>query len=127
MDEYISVEQYAKKHGKAVSLVRNYCQCGRINAIKIGGRWVIPADEPYPRDKRDIRKEKAKAYKYTKELTDDVMSTIGTYMDDEIREALHIKLAPCSNKKFLNAYIKKDPNFVDLLRNEFGYIFRDED
>lgn len=32
-------------------------------------------------------------------------STIEHYMDDEIREELHGELAPCSNRKFLLAYM----------------------
>ena len=28
-------------------------------------------------------------------------------MDDEIREALHMEMAPCSNQEFLDAYIQR--------------------
>ena len=30
---------------------------------------------------------------------------IASYMDDEIREKLHFKLAPCSNEEFLVEYL----------------------
>lgn len=29
------------------------------------------------------------------------------YMDDEIREDLHIKMAPCTDEEFLAAYLEK--------------------
>ena len=29
------------------------------------------------------------------------------FMDDDVRESVHGKLAPCSNKKFLKAYLQE--------------------
>ena len=47
---------------------------------------------------------------------------IVSYMDDDIREALHAELAPCTNSKFLDRYLKEDPDFEeDILYNEFGF------
>lgn len=43
-----------------------------------------------------------------------------SYMDDDIRESLHLQLAPCTNSDFMTAYINEDPDFEDLLDNEFG-------
>ena len=54
------------------------------------------------------------------ELSVDDMMRIGVYMDDDIREELHNKLAPCSNKMFLEAYVKRDPDFENLLKDEFS-------
>ena len=51
-----------------------------------------------------------------KELWGDIVS----YMDDDIREDLHIHMAPCTNKEFVEAYIARDDNLLDILRNEFG-------
>lgn len=45
---------------------------------------------------------------------------IASYMDDDIREDLHARLAPCSREKFLSRYLSRDPDFADLLRNEFS-------
>lgn len=53
-------------------------------------------------------------------ITKEKMNLICSYMDDEIREDLHLKLAPCDNLKFLRTYCKYDPEFAGLLRNEFG-------
>ena len=53
-------------------------------------------------------------------ITKEKMNLICSYMDDEIREDLHSKLAPCDNLKFLRKYCKRDPEFAGLLRNEFG-------
>ena len=33
------------------------------------------------------------------------MDVIAQYMDDEIREELHTKMAPCAPQEFVNAYI----------------------
>jgi hypothetical protein len=33
------------------------------------------------------------------------MDVIASYMDDEIREDLHTKMAPCSPQEFVNDYI----------------------
>jgi hypothetical protein len=51
---YISIRDYAKKHGKSVEQIKVFCQKGRIvGAKKINNRaWVIPADAPYPTDNR---------------------------------------------------------------------------
>ncbi|MBD5469112.1 MAG: hypothetical protein HDR21_13300 [Lachnospiraceae bacterium] len=53
------------------------------------------------------------------ELTQDLMNTIAGYMDDEKREALHVKLAPCAPEIFLKAYVEVDPEFAELLKSEF--------
>lgn len=53
-------------------------------------------------------------------LKQDLMDTIASYMDDDIREDLHFRIAPCSPDLFLREYIKRDPDFVDLLKSEFS-------
>lgn len=45
---------------------------------------------------------------------------IANYMDDEKRETVHFEFAPCSKTFFLAEYLKLDPDFADLLDNEFG-------
>lgn len=52
-------------------------------------------------------------------LTQELLDTIATYMNDEIRESVHIELAPCTPKEFLQRYVELDPNFEDLLKTEF--------
>ena len=52
MSDYISVSEYAQKHGMDVGRVRLLISQGRISAIKIGKQWAIPAAEPRPDDKR---------------------------------------------------------------------------
>lgn len=49
-----------------------------------------------------------------------VWENIVDYMDDEIRERLHIALAPCSEIAFLKAYLDEEPSFKEILWNEFG-------
>lgn len=53
-------------------------------------------------------------------LKQDLMDTITSYMDDDIREDLHFRIAPCSPDLFLREYTKRDPGFVDLLKSEFS-------
>ena len=52
MSSYLSVTQYADKHGLNVARVRLMIGDGRIPAEKIGNQWAIPADTPKPDDKR---------------------------------------------------------------------------
>lgn len=53
-------------------------------------------------------------------LKQDLMDTIASYMDDDIREDLHFRIASCSPDLFLREYTKRDPGFVDLLKSEFS-------
>lgn len=57
-----------------------------------------------------------------KKISNETMNTIASYMDNEIREELHFKLAPCSHRRFLKAYCKRDPEFTELLKNEFNIV-----
>ena len=61
-----------------------------------------------------------KRYGEDYKLDQNQMDVIASYMNDEIREDLHFKLAPCEPEEFLAAYIERDPDFEDLLKNEFG-------
>lgn len=61
---------------------------------------------------------KAEAAAYRKEVA---MNTIGSYMDDEIREQVHWELAPCSEEAFLDRYLELDPDFQELLDSELSY------
>lgn len=66
--------------------------------------------------------EEMKMKRYGEEftLTQELMDTIATYMDDEVREDVHCELAPCSPEEFLERYLELDPDFADLLSGEFG-------
>lgn len=55
-------------------------------------------------------------------LTQEIMSDICTYMDDDIREQVHGELAPCTPEEFLKRYLELDPEFIELLQSEFKYI-----
>ena len=58
---------------------------------------------------------------YGRDLTQDDMDVIATYMDDEIRESLVWELAPCKPEIFLERYLEEDPDFEELLKNEFEF------
>lgn len=53
-------------------------------------------------------------------LSQETLDIIATYMDDDIREDLHFRLAPCEPIVFLQEYCKRDKNFIVILKNEFG-------
>lgn len=53
-------------------------------------------------------------------LNDNDLEAIAVYMNDEIREELHNRLAPCTNETFLTEYVKRDPAFEELLKSEFS-------
>lgn len=57
--------------------------------------------------------------KSIKEVTNEEMNDIASYMNDELREAIHLELAPCTPEEFLTAYCNADPTFEDLLNEEF--------
>ena len=60
-------------------------------------------------------------------IDDLTMENIATYMDDEVREKVHSKEAPCSNEHFLIAYYEElqsserhnTEGFFDILLYEF--------
>lgn len=58
---------------------------------------------------------------YGRPINNDDMCNIASYMNDETRELLHSKLAPCSHEKFITEYLKMDPDFIDVLKSEFDY------
>lgn len=53
-------------------------------------------------------------------ITQELMDIIATYMNDDIREDLHFRLASCEPDLFLREYVKRDPEFEKLLYDEFG-------
>ena len=46
-------------------------------------------------------------------------NAIVNMMDDEIREQVHMELAPCTDEEFLKRYLELDPEFERVL-NEFS-------
>ncbi|MDR3270509.1 MAG: hypothetical protein LBT32_03190 [Peptococcaceae bacterium] len=66
---FISLPEYAARHGKAPRSVRNLAERGRLKtAQKIGRNWAIDSDEPYPEDDRVHSGEKT-IYTNLAELT----------------------------------------------------------
>lgn len=58
---------------------------------------------------------------YGRKIEKDDMSSIASYMDDEIRERLHSALAPCTHEEFIAAYLAEDPDFIEILEKEFDF------
>lgn len=53
-------------------------------------------------------------------LSEELLDAIATYMDDDKREKVHFKLAPCEPEEFLKRYLELDPDFEDVLKSEFS-------
>lgn len=53
-------------------------------------------------------------------LTRELMDAIVNYMNDDVREKVHLELAPCEPEEFLKRYLELDPDFSELLKSEFG-------
>lgn len=53
------------------------------------------------------------------ELEQKDLDYIATYMDDDIRESIHNKIAgECTPEEFLREYVKRDSEFEDFLNSE---------
>lgn len=54
-------------------------------------------------------------------VTMEIMNEVATYMNDEIREDIHLEKSPCTNEEFLIAYCNADPDFEKWCLNDiFG-------
>ena len=49
-----------------------------------------------------------------------IWEAIASYMDDDTRETVHAELAPCTNLEFLTRYLELDPDFRQLLSEQFN-------
>ena len=56
------------------------------------------------------------------EITMELMNEIATYMRDDLREAIHNELAPCTCEEFLTAYCNADPEFEEWCLNDIFNI-----
>lgn len=54
-------------------------------------------------------------------ITNVDMDDIARFMDDDIREMVHMDLAPCSHEEFIIAYLKEDPGFEEFLKDQFMF------
>lgn len=52
LNDFLTVEEFAKKYGKDVTSVRKLINSGKIQAIKISRIWLISKDTEYPLDAR---------------------------------------------------------------------------
>ena len=58
---------------------------------------------------------------YGRPITQQDMDIIATYMNDDIREDIHGAIAPCTPEQFLAEYLERDPDFEELLEQEFSF------
>lgn len=56
---YLTVAEYAEKHGKKPAIIRRFCNDKRLRgAMRKGSTWLIPEDAEYPEDARVGRRIK---------------------------------------------------------------------
>ena len=85
--EYISVKEWAAKHGVSERTARNYCAHGRLEgAFLVGKTWSIPADaEITRRNKKKDKEFLGYVYDQTLEGTDIyICETTGLKINDKI-------------------------------------------
>ena len=58
--------------------------------------------------------------KSLKEVTNEEMNDMALYMNDDLREAIHRELAPCTNEEFIIAYCNANPAFEICLSELFN-------
>ena len=54
------------------------------------------------------------------DVTQRELDIIAEYMDDWLRDYIHFHYSPCTPGEFLREYIRREPSFKDVLRNEFS-------
>lgn len=62
MGELLSLPQWAERHGKDVRNARRLIAEGRLEAVRVGNRWVIDSDTLPPPDAR-VKSGKYKAWR----------------------------------------------------------------
>lgn len=60
---------------------------------------------------------------YGRKIKNEDMDNIATYMDDIIREDVHVELAPCTSEEFIAEYLRRDPGFMEILKSEFDFEY----
>ena len=58
--------------------------------------------------------------KAIEELNRDQFNAVCNLMNDEIREQVNSEVAPCSNRRFIKHYLDLDPDFAQVLDEEFS-------
>ena len=58
--------------------------------------------------------------KAIEELNREQFEAVCNLMNDEIREQVNTEVAPCSNRNFIERYLELDPDFAQVLDEEFS-------
>ena len=53
-------------------------------------------------------------------ISEETMTRLGSYMDDEKRETVYAELAPCTPEEFLTRYLELDLEFEEFMKNELN-------
>lgn len=99
-----------------LAVFRSVCTSGKSKAAEQDSN--IP---PRCRECKKMEKESCiTRYGVKCVLTQGMLDEIATYMDDNLREYLYVRLAPCPPAVFLREYLRLHPSFAELLSYEFG-------
>lgn len=101
---------------------KNQMEADRLNKMKLSkfARQIIDSTDMDVMEEcfGGMNSEEVEAYILAHHLDDELMYTIGSYMNDEIRESLHGDIDNAAD--FLREYVKRDPDFAELLEYEWG-------
>ena len=93
----------------------------RQQVIKTAIRYYIAHEDEVNKWVAEMAGKDSTMKVYGRPLTQKDLDIMATYMDDEIREAVHAELAPCKPEEFLRRYLELDPDFIELLTSEFNF------
>lgn len=68
--EYLSITEFAAKHGKDKAWIRRLVTAGRLPGMKVGSQWIIEADAELPPDGR-VKSGKYRNWRKPKESTEE--------------------------------------------------------
>lgn len=55
-------------------------------------------------------------------ITDAELGTLLPYMKGDIREYCHRQMAPCTPNEFIDEYLDRDPDFIEIVNDVIGGI-----
>lgn len=118
----ISSAEYARRHGKSDTVVRNHCRAGKFKtAVKSGGTWLIDDHEPYPEGARGRKSSAARAAEMQRERerTQTLMDITGHESGVFIYD---YKIIICNVSGFLEPSVPLLSPFGDIWSQRVDYL-----
>lgn len=116
---FVSLDDFSAPEYRNTDICTNHGKAQKAVENPQGMRYT--GNSGTSRTRKMEVKKMAKMTVYGRAITGEDLRNIADYMNDEIREELHAKLAPCTTEEFLREYIQRDPEILEILRNEFDF------